>query len=212
MKPKEILIDPDAVDADGLAEAQAVAGAGELTLNGALIVGGTFTGDYARRLGILSAGDDSGDTFTIVGTDADGKAQTEDLAGDNGAPGTAESVKYYKTVTSVSTDGAAAGNVSVGTVDEFVTNTIPIENNNHDAATVSIELITGTIDISIEETFSRIQYDDILKWFAGPTALTTITADAADDVDNHASGVRLVCNSYTSGAELRMIINQNRSW
>jgi hypothetical protein len=210
MKQKEILIDPVDADPDGLAEAQAVAGAGSLTLDGVLIVDGTFTGDYARKIGILSAGDDSGDTFTIVGTDADGKAQTEDLAGSSGAPGTAESVKYYKTVTSVSTDGAAAGNVSVGTVDEFVTNTIPIEYSNHDGATVSLESFSGAINVTVQETFSRIQYADILNFI--DSSLVTVSSAENSDMSSHASGLRVKCNSYTNGAELKMVINQTRDW
>lgn len=210
MRQKEILIDPVAVDPDGLAEAQAVAGAQALTLNGALIVDGVFTGDYARQLGILSAGDDNAITFTVTGTDADGKAQSEAVAGSAGAPGTAETTKYYKTVTSVVSSGAAAGNVSVGTVDEFVTNTIPLNSYNTDGATVSVEAFTGTIDVSIQETFSRIQKSLTIEFQAGPAGLTNETAASSGVMTNHASGVRLVCNSYTSGADLRMVINQNR--
>ncbi|GAF77392.1 unnamed protein product [marine sediment metagenome] len=210
MRPKEIYIDPDVVDPNGLAEAQAVSGAGEITLDGVLIVNDVFTGDYARRIGILSAGDDSGDTFTITGTDADGKSQTEDLAGSSGAPGTAESIKYYKTVTSVSTDGAAAGNVSVGTVDEFVTNTIPIETSNSSAATVSLERFSGTISVIVEETFSKLQYTDSIEFVDSPLGVTA--SAASSNMSLHASGVRLKCGSYTSGAELRMVINQNRAF
>lgn len=208
MRPKEIDIDPIDVDADGLAAAQAVAAAGNLTLNGALIVGGVFTGDFARQISITSDGADNGRTFTLTGTDADGKTQTEDVTGPNTA--TVESAKYFKTITSIAVDDACAGNISSGTVDEFVTNTIPINSYNSDPATVVIEGITGTIDVSVDETFSRLQYTDTINWFAGPAALTTITADAVDDMSNHASGVRLKCNSYSSGAELKMIIRQNR--
>lgn len=209
MRQKEILIDPIDVDADGLAEAQAVAGAAALDLNGALIVDGVFLGDYARQLGILSAGDDSGITFTVVGTDADGKAQSEAVAGAAGAPGTAETTKYYKTVTSITSSGAAAGNVSVGTVDEFETNTIPLNTYNTDPATVSLERFSGTISVSVQETFSKVQ-DSTIAWFAGPAGLTDATAAVAADVDNHASGIKLVCGSYSSGGELVLVVNQNR--
>jgi hypothetical protein len=214
MRQKEILIDPIPVDADGLAQAQAVAGAGELSLNGVLIEDGTFTADYARRLGILSAGNDAGITFTILGTDPDNKVLSEAVTGSAGAPGTSESTGYFKTVISVTASGAAAGNVSVGTVDEFSTNTIPLNTYNSDPATVSLEDMVGTFDVSVEETFSKVQYDDSIKFYAGPAALTNTTiADTASsvaDLDNHASGVRLIASSYSSGAELKMVINQNR--
>lgn len=208
MRQKEILIDPDAIDADGIAEAQAVAAAGNLSLNGALIVGGIFTGDYARQIGITSDGADNGRTFTITGTDADGKAQTEAVTGPNAT--TVESTKYFKAITSIAVDDACAGNISVGTVDEFVTNTIPIETHNSDAATVSIERLSGTIDLSIEESFSRIQYTDTISWNAGPPALTAITSYGNGEMSNHASAIRAKINSYSTGAEFRIIINQNR--
>jgi hypothetical protein len=208
MRPKEISIAPVAADPDGICVAQAVALAKALTLNGALISGGKFTGDYARRIGILSAGDDSGDTFTVVGTDADGKALTESISGANA--GTAETVGYFKTVTSVSTDGAAAGNVSVGTVDEFVTNTIPIEISNSEPASVSVENLSGAMNMSIDETFSRIQYTDDIKWNESPMGPTG--SDAESDMSLHASGLRFRCNSYTTGATISMIVNQNRNF
>lgn len=206
MRQREITFIPVAVDPNGIAEAQTLSGAGELSLDGVLVVGGIFTGDYARRIGILSAGDDSGDTFTIEGTDADNKAQTEDLSGSAGAPGTVESVLFFKTVTSVSTDGASTGDVSVGTVDEFVSNTIPLNTYNSDPATVSLECFSGTMSAKVQETFSRVQYSAI-KFVDSPLGSTA--SDASANMSDHASGLRIVIDSYTSGAEVTMVINQN---
>ena len=209
MRPIEILIDPVDADADGLAVAQAVAGSQALTLNGALISGGVFTGDYARRIGILSAGNDAGITFTILGTDPDGKALSEAVTGSAAAPGTATSTGYFKTVSSVTSSGAAAGNVSVGTVDELSTPTIPLNTYNSDPATVSLEDFTGTINVSVKQTFSRIQYTDSIQFTDGPTSLTNEISASVNELNDHASGLRLIVNSYTSGADLKMIINQN---
>lgn len=207
---KTILIDLDAVDADGLATAQAVAGAGALTLNGALISGGTFTSsDYARQIGILSAGNDAGITFTIVGTDADGKALTEVVTGSAAAPGTAESAGYFFTVASITASGAAAGNVSAGTVDEAVTSTIPLDRYNHNPASISVESVTGTIDFSIDETFSDIQNVDTFEFYA-VTVFANKSAAFRGEISNHATGVRLRVNSYTTGADVTMVINQDR--
>lgn len=210
MRQKEVFIDPVDVDADGLAVAQAVAAAGALTLNGALIENSIYTGDYARQISITSTGADGGRTFTITGTDADGKAQTEDLTGP--ATATVESIKYYKTVTSITVDDACAGNISAGTVDEFVTNTIPVENSESDGLTVSLERFTGTIDVSVEQCFSRVQWADSIEFFSGPTSLQGQTSKSYDNINIHASGIRLKCNSYTSGAQLYMTINQNRQF
>ena len=70
--------DVDALDADGLSTAASIGSATTLTLGGTLTSGGSYTaGDNIGQLvTILSAGDDSGITFTVVGTDAVGDAQT----------------------------------------------------------------------------------------------------------------------------------------
>jgi len=215
MRQIELHIDPIPVDADGLAVAQAVAGAQALTLNGALIVNSKWVTDsvgtrLSRRIGILSAGNDAGITFAVVGFDPDGKAQTESVTGANA--GTAESTGYWSEITSVTSSGAAAGNVSVGTVDEFATQTIPIDVGSDDPAAISLERFgTPAIDVTIQVTKSRVQYTDSIEFETGPTSLQGATAATSDDIDNHASGFRLICNSYTTAAELRCICNTNRS-
>ena len=104
--------DTVALDADGISVAATLSGSGNLTLGGALPSGGSATFNAGRIVTFLSAGDDSGDTFTVTGTDVNGDAQTEDITGANA--GTATGSKYFKTVTQIAIDGASAGNVSAG--------------------------------------------------------------------------------------------------
>ena len=104
--------DTVALDADGISVAATLSGSGNLTLGGALTSGGSATFNAGRIVTLLSAGDDSGDTFTVTGTDVNGDAQTEDITGANAD--TATGSKYFKTVTQIATDGASAGNVSAG--------------------------------------------------------------------------------------------------
>lgn len=83
----------------------AVGGAGALTLlKNAL--------DVPRNVIITSAGNDSGITFDVVGTDVYGAAVKETITGANA--GVAAGKKAFKSVTSVTASGAAAGNVKVG--------------------------------------------------------------------------------------------------
>ena len=209
MRRKIIDIDPIAVDTDGLSASAAVAGAGNLVLGGALASGGVYTADYARQITIVSNGADNGRTFTVTGTDANGDAQTEAITGPSTA--TVESAKYFKTVTSIAVDDACAGSISSGIVDEFVTSVIPLNYRNAGPATVSIEGISGTINISVQQTFSDVLGDPAnIVWFACHSDITTITANAHAQLNTHASGVRLVCNSYSSGAELQMVICQDK--
>ena len=163
--------------------------------------------DYARQLSIDSSGNDVGITFTVVGTDADGRAISEVVTGGNTAA--VESALYFKTVTSITASGAAAANVTIGTVDEFVSNTIPLNHHASVAATVSIEAVTGTINFSLEETFSDIWDTATYVFTAAPAALSAITAVAHENLDIHVSGIRFKANSYTTGADVKLIIREN---
>ena len=104
----------DATDPNGLSTAATIGSATTLTLNGALIADSVYTtgANIGQIITILSAADDTGVTFTTVGTDANGDALTEVITGVNAA--TASSTSYFQTVTSITTDGATTGNVSAG--------------------------------------------------------------------------------------------------
>lgn len=109
---------PVALDADGIAAAQAVAGAGDLTLNGALASSGTVTLDVPRTVEIDSSNaGNTTQTATVYGTDVYGNAMTETIAF-NGTTAVAGQ-KAFKTVTRVAISAALTGNANVGTTDVF---------------------------------------------------------------------------------------------
>ena len=99
-------------DNDGISVATTLSGAGNLTIGGVLTAAGAATFNDPRRISVTSAGNDVGRSFTITGTDANGATQSETVSGQNSA--TVLSTKSFKTVTSVSVDGATAANVSTG--------------------------------------------------------------------------------------------------
>jgi hypothetical protein len=105
---------PATLDADGICASQDPAGAGELTINGALASDGVATLDVPRNVTITSAGDDTGRVFTITGTDEYGEVVVENITGANA--GAAAGKKAFKTVTSVEVDGNSSA-VTVGTGD-----------------------------------------------------------------------------------------------
>jgi hypothetical protein len=107
-----ITADTQALDADGISVAAAVGDDAALVIGGALASGGACAFDAGRIVTILSAGDDSGISFTVTGTDVNGDAQTESITGANA--GTATGAKYFKTVSGISAVGDPAGNVSAG--------------------------------------------------------------------------------------------------
>jgi hypothetical protein len=102
-----------APSATNIRTASSVAAAGAVTLNGSLVSSGTATLDQPRRVLFTSAGNDSGITFTVTGTDWNNMPASEVLTGANAT--TAYTNYDFKTVTSVVASGASAGNVSIGT-------------------------------------------------------------------------------------------------
>ena len=112
VKAVHVTADTQALDADGISAAAAVGNNAALTIGGALASGGSCTFDAGRVVTILSAGDDSAKSFTVVGTDVNGDSQTESITGANA--GTATGSNYFKTVASITAVGNPAGNVSAG--------------------------------------------------------------------------------------------------
>jgi len=112
VKAVHVTADTQALDADGISTAASVGNNAALTIGGALADSGSCTFDAGRVVTILSAGDDSGISFTVTGTDVNGDSQTESITGANA--GTATGSKYFKTVTGISAVGNPAGNVSAG--------------------------------------------------------------------------------------------------
>jgi len=219
MRPKRYDFDVDNADPDGLADNNSSAGA-TLTLDGALTSAGSYTSadGFAHRLDIIDTAttDQSSATFTVTGTDADGRAQSEAITGP-GSGATVESTKYFKTVTSVAiASPVACGTVDMGIVDEFASKTIPLDHLNDSAPTIQVD-VTGTIDYDIQVTLQNLydkasaapfNFDDQedLAW-VNDGNFGAKTADLLDDLAAPgARAMRVVSNSYTNTAELQVYI------
>ena len=103
-----------ATDADGISVSASIGSATTLTLGGTLTSGGSYTsGDnIGQIITITSAADDSGITFTVVGTNAVGDALTEVVTGADTT--VASSSGYFNTVTSITTSAATDAAVIAG--------------------------------------------------------------------------------------------------
>lgn len=118
MSPMNVYdIVPIALSATAVAAAQAVAAAGNLTINGAQASGGVATFAVARAVSIVSTGADTTQTATVTGTDAYGIPMSEAITF-NGT-NTVNGKKAFLTVTRVAISAALAGNASVGSTDIF---------------------------------------------------------------------------------------------
>lgn len=100
-----------------------------------------------RQVTIVAAGDESANTFVVTGTNANGISVSETVAGPNTA--TATTAAYFKTVSSVTVSGDAAGALTVGMTnttsspwvrfDDFAPSNISIQCNVSGSATYTLQ-------------------------------------------------------------------------
>lgn len=221
MRPFRIDIDVADEDADGLAAANDSSGA-TLTLDGVLTSGGTFTSadGVAHRLSIIDTAtvDQSGATFTVTGTDADGRTQSEAITGP-GSGATVTGTKYFLTVTSVTiASPAVSGTVNLGTVDEIATKTYVLDHYREIPPLIQTDL-TGTVSFDVQVTLENpmkdteaapFDFDDQedLAWI-NDTNHSAYTADQIKPLANAGMrAMRVVTNSYSSGAEAQIFVTQ----
>ena len=120
----------------------------------------TSSGDsLAHQVSIRndSATDHSGKNAVLTGTDANGHTITETVTLPTGSA-TVESSSYFLTLTSVvpsATIGADA--MDIGWVDEFISQTVPLDHYVDEVA-VEVEVVSGsTINYTLQQTFDNIQ-------------------------------------------------------
>lgn len=183
-----------AASANGIALTQTPLAAGNLTINGGLASGGVVTLATAQHVSISCAGADSGRTFTVTGTDYNGIAITEAIAGSAGS--ITKGAKNFKTITAVAVDAATAGAVTAGILGELETPWIPL-NHYANPFDYAFQVHIGTATFSIESTM-----DDVQDVLVTPLA-STLQASGSVDVNGSSSvpatAVRLKVTSFTTG-------------
>jgi len=202
MKARSFTIDPSTLlDADGIAQSQTPSGAGALTLNGAFASGGVATLSPAGFVTISSSSNISNRTFTVTGTGFNGATQSQTITGPNNS--TVATTLTFKTITSITISGSAAGALTVGT--NGTLRTAPFVLNYAESGNVGfgVALSSGaSLTYSIQHTFDDLQ--------ASPTAYQTATwfnnsyvNGATGNADgNYMFGVTamsLLITAYTSG-------------
>jgi len=153
MRRKTIRVQP-AVDADGLCASQTPGAAGALDLDGALIVGGAWSSSIGQLVTITADGDESARTFTVTGTDYNGYAITEDIAGPNATTGTG--AVYFYGITEISVDDATADALTVGFAGGAVSPPFTVNYKMPDfKAALGVD-VSGTINWTIQYTFDDV--------------------------------------------------------
>ena len=200
-----------AAAATGIAQAQSLAGAGNLVLNGSLVSGGVATldsGGAARRVIIASVADDSTLVWTITGTIRDpgnpssSTAAVETLAG-AGAGLSVQSLNDFLTVTRIAGSKATAGNVTAGTNGWGSAPAVPWDRYGPPfEISVAAYVLAGAPTYQLEVT-----YDDVygtwlatgqsVKWIAWPD-MTGKSADAQTKIDADICATRLTLTAVGS--------------
>lgn len=139
-----------AASANSVALSQTVAGAANVVLNGALVVGGVAKLDLPRRIIVTSAGNDSGITFTAYGTDWSGNPiQSKATAGGNIAA--VDLGVSFATVTRIATSGATAAAITVGT--NGVADSRPIFLDEFGFAACALQVsVVGTVNYTVQQS------------------------------------------------------------
>lgn len=201
-----------AAAANNIAQSQSP-GAGVITLNGSLVTAGVATLDAARRVILTSGGNDTGITFTVVGTNRFGSALTETVTGASGAA--ASTTQDFKTVTSVTHTGSVAGTLTIGTSGIGSSEWVMIAPSANPVNLGIGVVVSGTINYTVEYT-----YDDPNAVFTGtfPTAFNisggSLTAkaangDAGSTFNFPVVAVRVTQNSFTNPGNLKMVVLQS---
>lgn len=195
-----------AAAATGIALSQSGTAATPLTINGSLATGGVATFDVPRRVGITSAGNDSGITFTIVGTDYYGRTQTEVLKGANTT--VAQTTHDFATVTSITPSGNTASTVTSGTTSVGSTQPMVIDSFANPTNISLAGIVTGTVNYTVEECYDDLAPDwnvnaNTPTWFA--TSITGASTNTTGTLTSPANLVRLTINSGTGAALVRVL-------
>jgi hypothetical protein len=105
--------------------------------------------DAPRQVVLTSAGDDTGITFTIVGTTYGGESQTEVLDGVNG--GTVATILNFLTVSSITASGTVAGAFKAGTTSVAGSRWVRLDSWMYPTTAIQAD-VTGSVNYTIQTT------------------------------------------------------------
>lgn len=157
-----------------------------------------------------SSNDKSGINMVLVGTDADGNAQTETLPGP-GASTTTVSVYFYRTLTSVTPASTfGADTMKIGTNGVWSGPTIPLNGRNANAAVIQAGL-SGTCTFTVQQTYDSVLSVSTPAQTVTWSDISALASKSATTVGSAAVGamaIRLLSASYSTGAVLTLSVNQ----
>ena len=194
MRPITISFTP--LDDDTVFFATGLTGAGPFTT----FTASATTDNLAHLVSLTSAANISALTATLLGTDADGQAQTEVVTAPNAT--TVYSTKYFKTLTKVTMSATLGANtMDVGVQDVSISQSIPVDYIEQAFNTTQMVEVTGTINYTVQYTEGAIyeRQPSTLPWF-NHSVLVAKTASLDGSITSPFRAIRLKINSLTAGA------------
>lgn len=198
-RPIRVTLAPIATDADYISTSET------LTTPWALQLDGVLTFATPQHVTVTTTSDETGETFTVTGTDGSGDVITEALAGPNAS--VVVGTKNFKTITSIVGTANATG-VTAGVDGTCESAWIPL--NRYCDFNVGLGVaITGVATYTAEHTF-----DDVFAANFNPDTAVAyshdvlVTKSANDDGNytNPPTATRLKVTAFTSGTLTYSII------
>lgn len=209
MRPTTITVGPlAAASANNIALSQTPTGA--VTLNGSTVVGGVAILDQPRRVLVTTAGNETGKTITITGTDWNSNTVSETVAAPN--VGTVATNVDFRTVTAITISAAAAGAITVGT--NGVASSRWMTLDSFAPAQVSLQCtVTGTVNYTVQQT---LQSPNDVTNLVAPASVVWVNSNDANVVNtaltaqsNYAYAPVMVKVTLNSGAgTVSMVVQQ----
>lgn len=189
----------DASDPNGVFQDQTLGGAGDFTLNGALVSGGVATtGDgLLHLLSFESSANLSTVTFTITYKQYPGAADsTATIAGPNA--NTVTTTEFMYSISNIAADGAVGTNVECGFADECTTIPHKIDILGAAQTTFALYVASGTFNADVEFAFDPPSADFNSMGWMDDSTFAAKTASANTYIDSPATYARLHFNSYSA--------------
>lgn len=204
MRPIQKTISYAAADPNSAVTAETPVDGVDLTLGGAFASGGVVTFPEATTVDFTSADDLSDTIFTVIGTDASGIVQSEDVTGPNND--TVSTVKLFKTITAI----------SVATTQTYTTETVEVGNPDtpsfgtgawwpldiyvpNQVTTISVNELAGSITYSVEYT-NEDPFDTSITQLAVAHPVAALTSATASQTAYTDTLMRAVRVKFTAGS------------
>lgn len=154
-----------------------------------------------QHVTLYAAADESGKTFTVVGENRNGDAQTETITGPNA--GTVAGVKNWSKVTKVTGSAATTGGVEVGVDGTCESSWLKLDRHREGVSVGIGGDMTGTLTWTVQQTYENFHEEESeeseVKAFNHAT-LAGETTDQNGSLTEPAFAIRFAITAFTSGS------------